>query len=148
MYYLNLNTILNQSAGGAPTFAPEADFIGSPLSLNQNNTVNFTDQSTVDPLGPAITGWSWVFEGGTPATSTLQNPTGILYPTDGTYDVTLTATNADGSGSKTKQDYITVLAYVPPVAIDEFRSGNYGTVYTQADVSNEIVGNYSTIYYS
>lgn len=132
----NLNTILSAKAG-APTYPPLVDFIGSPLSLNQNNTVDFTDQSTVDPLGPNITGWSWSFEGGTPSTSNTQNPQDIDYINPGTFDVTLVAQNADGSGSLTKTDYITVNAYIPPFVIENFNVTNYGINLGQA-TSNEI----------
>ena len=53
--------------------------------------MTFTDLST-----GGITGWSWTFDGGTPATSTLQNPT-VTYNTLGTYNVSLTASNSAGS---------------------------------------------------
>ncbi len=108
-----------------PKYKPTADFVGVPTTLNQNNTVNYTDQSTVDPLGPPITSWAWTFEGGNPQESTAQNPSNILYATPGTYDVTLTATNADGSGSTTKVDYITVNQYTPPFTIDSWQVGPY-----------------------
>ncbi|HAA23196.1 MAG TPA: surface layer protein B, partial [Cytophagales bacterium] len=44
---------------------------------------------------------------GSPASSSAQNPT-VAYSTAGTYSVSLTATNADGSDSKTVSSYITV----------------------------------------
>jgi PKD repeat protein len=53
------------------------------------------------------TSWSWTFEGGTPAASTDQNPV-VTYNTIGTYTVTLTAANAEGSDTETKVDYISV----------------------------------------
>jgi PKD repeat protein len=65
--------------------------------------VNFTDLSTNTP-----TSWSWTFAGGTPGTSTVQNPAGIVYNTAGTYTVTLVATNSYGSDTETKTSYITV----------------------------------------
>jgi PKD repeat protein len=82
--------------------APVADFSGTPRTLCEGSTVTFTDLSTNTP-----TGWSWSFPGGTPATSTAQNPT-ITYNTAGTYNVTLTATNGSGSNPITKNNYITV----------------------------------------
>jgi Zn-dependent metalloprotease/chitodextrinase len=81
---------------------PIADFTASATDINLGNNVTFTDTSLENP-----TSWSWTFEGGTPGTSTLQNPT-IQYNTVGTFDVTLTATNAQGSDTMTKVDYITV----------------------------------------
>ncbi len=95
--------------GGGPT-PPTANFSGSPTSVAVGGTVNFTDTSTGSP-----TSWSWTFEGGTPATSTAKNPS-VVYNTAGTYDVTLTALNAQGSDTETKTNYITVTAPQPPVA--------------------------------
>lgn len=83
--------------------APVADFTGAPLQICAGSTVTFTDQSAFAP-----TSWSWSFPGGTPSTSTAQNPT-ITYSTAGVYDVTLTATNANGSDPEVKTGYITVV---------------------------------------
>jgi len=79
-----------------------ADFVGSATDINIGNSVTFTDKSLGNP-----TSWSWTFEGGTPGTSTLQNPT-VTYNTVGTFNVTLVATNAWCSDTETKVDYITV----------------------------------------
>ncbi len=88
---------------------PVAEFSGTPTTLCEGNTVSFTDLSTNTP-----TGWLWSFPGGTPNSSTSQNPT-ITYNTAGTYDVTLTASNASGNDIETKVGYITVTA-VPGTA--------------------------------
>jgi len=90
-----------QIAGNIPQ-PPVAAFTGSPTTVVVGGSVAFTDQSTNNP-----TSWSWSFEGGTPATSTAQNPT-ITYNTVGTFDVTLTAANSAGSDAELKTDYITV----------------------------------------
>jgi PKD repeat protein len=66
------------------------------------NEISFADYSTGE-----ITSYSWEFEGGTPATSTEQNPT-VLYETPGTYDVSLTVSNGDDSNTYTQSDYIIV----------------------------------------
>lgn len=50
---------------------------------------------------------SWEFPGGTPATSTLSSPV-VVYDTPGVYDATLTSTNADGSNTKTRDNYVIV----------------------------------------
>ena len=55
------------------------------------------------------TAWAWTFPGGTPATSTLQNPT-VTYNTAGTYDVTLNASNAVGGDINTKVGYVNAIA--------------------------------------
>lgn len=52
--------------------------------------------------------WSWVFEGGSPATSTEANPT-VLYENPGVYEVSLTASNPQGELTVVKNDFVTVL---------------------------------------
>ncbi|MGQ9847383.1 MAG: PKD domain-containing protein, partial [Bacteroidales bacterium] len=78
-------------------------FSATPLSIPVGGTVNFTDLSTGNP-----TSWEWTFTGGTPSTSTLQNPTGIQYNAVGLYPVKLKATNSISSDSLTKPNYIEV----------------------------------------
>ncbi len=85
---------------------PTANFTGSPTSGEVPLTVNFTDQST------GATSWSWDF--GDTETSSQQNPS-HQYADAGTYTVALTVTNACGSDTETKTDYITVTC-TPPVA--------------------------------
>ena len=83
-----------------------ANFSASTTTPLPGGTVAFTDLSTGSP-----TSWSWEFEGGTPATSTLENPT-VTYDTIGIYDVTLTVSDGDESDTETKTNYIQVdLAY-------------------------------------
>ena len=81
---------------------PTANFTANNLTVCGNTSVNFTNQSTNSP-----TSWLWVFPGGTPSTSTLQNPQ-IQYTTAGTYSVTLIASNGAGSDTLVKTNYITV----------------------------------------
>jgi PKD repeat protein len=96
--------IINPAAGSPPV----ANFSGSPTTLCAGSSVSFSDLSTNSP-----TSWSWTFQGGTPATSTSQNPT-VTYSAAGTYSVSLTATNGSGSDNETKTAYITVNA-IPSV---------------------------------
>ena len=82
-----------------PNAPPVCDF-----SVSSTNTcsgdIQFFDQSTNSP-----TTWSWDFGDG--GTSTLENPT-HTYLANGTYTVSLTTTNAFGSDSETKANYIIV----------------------------------------
>jgi PKD repeat protein len=72
-------------------------------------SVTFTDLSSNSP-----TGWNWVFAGGTPATSTAQNPV-VVFNNPGSFNlVKLTVTNANGSDSVTKYSYIGVSPKSPP----------------------------------
>jgi tripartite motif-containing protein 71 len=85
---------------------PVAEFSATPTSGKIPLTVKFTDKSTGTP-----TKWKWTFGDGN--TSTKQNPT-YKYSKAGKYTVTLTVTNAAGSNTVTKTNYITVVA--KPVA--------------------------------
>ena len=89
--------------GGAVAEQVNAQFTASSTNIRVGESINFTDQSTGNP-----TNWSWTFTGGTPGSSSGQNPTGIRYNTPGTYTVTLVASNADGSDTETKTNFITV----------------------------------------
>ncbi|NPD83765.1 S8 family serine peptidase [Lentimicrobium sp. L6] len=86
----------------ASTQPPVANFTQSATNINTGQSISFTDQTT---YGPGA--WSWSFPGGTPSSSTDQNPT-VTYQTSGTYSVTLTATNASGSDTETKSNLISV----------------------------------------
>lgn len=84
-----------------------ADFQASSVSVPEGSDVSFTDKSSGNP-----TSWSWKFEGGTPDTSTQQNPTHILYSTPGTYEVSLTVSDGTHSNTETKTNYIVVYPLV------------------------------------
>jgi len=113
------------------TSIPVADFVANVTTIPVGNTIQFTDISTNNP-----TSWQWIFEGGTPSTSTLQNPQ-ISYNTPGTYDVTLVATNASGGSTEVKSAYITVGDCQKEwyhVGIDGFTSG--GTENLKIEIDN------------
>lgn len=85
-----------------PNMPPVANFIASNTNVLSGGDVDFSDISTGNPIS-----WNWTFQGGTPSTSTEQNPT-ITYDTEGTYKVTLTASNSIGNNTKEIENYITV----------------------------------------
>jgi len=100
---ITMNSDKNVTATFSQTSsAPVANFTAGSTVINVGQSVTFTDTSSNGP-----TSWSWSFNGGTPTTSTVQNPT-VTYNTEGTYTVTLTATNSIGSDTETKTNYITV----------------------------------------
>jgi len=80
--------------------APVASFTGKPTSGVSPLTVIFTGVSTNSP-----TSWEWTFGDG--GTSSLQSPS-HTYTTVGTYTVTLTVKNAQGTSQVTKRNYIKV----------------------------------------
>ena len=87
---------------------PSPDFTANVTTGPAPLTVKFAD------LTPAnVTGWLWYFGDGSP-TSTEQSPV-HTYANAGTYAVTLTATNAAGSGTLTKTGYISVSKGIVPI---------------------------------
>ncbi len=104
--------IHNISAGGnccaiAGAVPPAAAFQADDSSVCANNCVFFTDNSAGNP-----TSWKWTFNGGTPATSTAQNPI-VCYFNAGTYDVKLVVSNSGGSDSSDMTGLITVFPSPP-----------------------------------
>lgn len=98
----------------AVTPLPIANFSASSTS-SCTGIINFTDLSTGTP-----TSWLWNFGDGT--TSTQQNPS-HTYTTNGTFTVTLTATNSFGSDGETKTNYVVVNKPAAPSASDVSHCG-------------------------
>lgn len=90
-----------------PKNPPKADFIANYTYRHPGETVNFIDLSTGTPFT-----WKWEFQGGTPASSSAQNPQ-VKYNTAGTYTVKLTVTNPNGSDIAIKTAYIIVANTYP-----------------------------------
>jgi PKD repeat protein len=84
---------------------PCADFSGKPTSGRAPLAVIFNDTS-----GGSPTSWTWNFGDGT--NSTDQNPV-HRYTSAGKYTISLTASNAGGSDTKIRNQYITVTAPAP-----------------------------------
>jgi PKD repeat protein len=78
------------------------DFEANKTTVCDSNAVAFTN------LSNGAETYNWVFQGGTPYLSTLENPI-VTYYSPGIYDVKLTITNGNLSITEQKQDYITVL---------------------------------------
>lgn len=115
-YVQSKSTVANVCGPGPMTnhscgTPPVASFSASPTTLCAGGTVSFTDLSTNTP-----TVWAWTFPGGSPSSSSAQNPT-ITYNTPGVYSVSLTATNASGGDTETITGYITVNGLVTPSVI-------------------------------
>jgi hypothetical protein len=81
----------------APNDQPPSGNITSPasnVSIPVGQSVFFAGTGT-SPNG-TITGYSWVFPGGTPSTSLLANPGSVTYVKSGTYTASLTVTDSTG----------------------------------------------------
>lgn len=98
----NLNATGTNTTAPA-TCAPVAEFLSNVQFVCEGGSITFSDFS----WGGDATSWNWSFPGGTPATSTAQNPT-VQYNTAGVYSVTLTASNSAGNNTFTRTDYINV----------------------------------------
>src|SRR3984893_5733666 len=81
----------------APTDVPPTGTITSPasdISIAPGQSVTFAGTGTA-PSG-SIAGYSWVFRGGSPANSSMQNPGAVTFSTPGTYTASLTVTDNAG----------------------------------------------------
>jgi uncharacterized protein (TIGR02145 family) len=95
-YAVKENYISVTSGGNLPV----ADFTATPTSGTAPLTVNFTDQSTNNPIS-----WLWNFGDGN--SSTMQNPV-HTYQNEGDYTVELSVMNLFGGGYAVKENYINV----------------------------------------
>ncbi|NOQ48375.1 MAG: S8 family serine peptidase, partial [Methanococcoides sp.] len=86
---------------------PTANFTSNVTLGKQPLSVQFIDSST------AAESWVWVFGDGNDANA--QHPV-HTYAEPGKYHVSLTANNSDGIDTVTKNNYIVVVALVPPFA--------------------------------
>ena len=96
--------------GGGMAVAPVAAFTGTPLTGAAPLIVQFTDHSADSP-----TSWAWDFNHDGIIDSTQQDPR-FTFGSPGTYTVTLIATNAAGSDTLSRTDYVTVTAAVSAVS--------------------------------
>lgn len=103
------------------TAPPKPGFYTQFTNVCTGSTIQFIDTSINDPSN-----WQWTFAGGTPSTSSSQNPL-ITYTTPGTYQVQLIAGNAYGANAELKSGYITVGTGGTTVVFDDdFESGVNG----------------------
>lgn len=101
----DLASTANATATGVnqPDILCQAEFSSSTSLICAGGTVDFSDESYF-----GVTGVTWTFNGGSPASSTDPSPT-VTYNTPGVYSVTLEATDGTNTVTKTETDYIIVL---------------------------------------
>lgn len=98
LYLDNINV-----SGIAANLPPVASFnAASGTAVCAGQSVVFTNLSTNQPGS-----FLWSFPGGSPATSTQPNPS-VIYSSPGSYQVSLTASNAFGSNTSTQANFINV----------------------------------------
>ena len=147
-YYVTITNgacVVTDSAVVTVLPQPNAAFIAILQNCVGEATVQFTDQSTGNP-----TSWNWTFPGGTPATSTEQNPT-VTFNQDGTVTVTLVVGNGVCSDTTTLDVQINILNddISDPAAICAGTSvplnpdgnPNYTYVWTSVPVDPNLSGN-------
>jgi hypothetical protein len=89
-----------------PCAPPVAEFSAAPLAGNDSVVVNITDLSTTSAACPILS-WSWAFEGASPASATGPGPHTVTFTRPPVqHDVSLTVTNAGGSDTETKNNYV------------------------------------------
>ena len=114
-------------------YLPAADFTANFTTILAGNSIDFMDLSSNNPSS-----WNWTFTGSSTTSSTIQNPSGITYPTMGFFPVTLTVTNTVGGGTLTKTGYIKVIdaSYIDTVET-EFRATTSRLISIDNNVSFE-----------
>ena len=114
-----------------PNTPPAVDFNANSLTTC-SGTVNFNDLSTNSPS-------SWLWDFGDGNSSTDQNPI-HTYTSSGSYSVTLTATNANGTNSLTQTNMITVnlggFSPTNPSCIPATQNGTLGFGITNVNLNN------------
>ena len=85
-----------------------ADFNSDHTSIKPGDFLNFKDQSCNHPEQ-----WNWHFEGAVPDMSHEENPSEILYPVSGIYDVSLNVKKGTQNHSITKEKMIIVAPQFP-----------------------------------
>ena len=103
--------------------AADVDFTASATVVDIGQSITFSDQSSI----ATPTGWLWDFGDGN--TSTQQNPThSYSAASPSGYTVTLTVTDAGGTQSLTKVNYITV--NVPSCTVPTLIGGKVNSAQT------------------
>ncbi len=102
--YENNLFVDNINISGMPAGTPPVAAFTTTISNTgcETATVQFTDNSTNMP-----TSWSWTFAGGTPATSTMQNPV-VTFNGSGTFGATLISSNVAGNDTQTQASIVTI----------------------------------------
>lgn len=88
--------------GTGVTLLSVADFTAPRRSICQGESILFSDASQYD-----ASDWNWSFAGGTPLTSTVENPV-VQYQSPGLYNVGLEVKKGSTTLSANKNDYLLV----------------------------------------
>lgn len=98
------NNLNATGANGAAATLCKTDFTMDKTVVCAGDSISFSDATY-----NAATGWTWTINGGTPSSSTEQNPV-VHFNTPGVYTVSLSATDGSATDIETKSQVITVLS--------------------------------------
>jgi PKD repeat protein len=90
-------------------FSPAATIFYTPTSVCAGSCVQFKNTSSAGGF------WKWTFQGSSTASSTVQNPKNICYPTAGNFFVTLLDSNACGSRTNSESIVVNALPAQPVI---------------------------------
>ena len=113
-----------------PQTAPIAGFTVSSTSTTTGSNISFTDTSTNTP-----TIWAWDFGDG--SSSTQQNPS-HAFSTAGTYMVTLTVSNENGSNTASKSITVTNSGSVSTDTAGTFTDSRDGNDYNWVKIGDQV----------
>ena len=99
---------------------PVADFDADTTAGCAPKIIKFIDKSTNN-----VKKWEWLFTGGNPSVSFVQNPI-VRYDNPGTYDVKLTVYSSSANHKLTKKLYITIDS-LPDAEISNSLNGSIAT---------------------
>jgi len=125
-------------------------FIEREIGVGGVPTANFTVAGSPEGCAPfevqfentsdgVVGSVEWIFDGGSPATSSEQNPL-VTYSESGFYDVTLIVENAAGTNQFTRQQYVRVNIF--PEAEASFESLNMFTYEFESDIDDALSVDY------
>jgi PKD repeat protein len=90
---------------------PTADFSWTPAEIYPGTPATFSDLSAGGP-----TAWTWSFQDAIPPVSLVQNPTGVVFASEGVKQVQLTVSNANAIAGVSVSKNVTVLSPRPVIA--------------------------------
>lgn len=126
---------------------PTAAFTWAPNPPCINETTTFDPSMSTAGGGSNIVGWLWTFSGGTPATSTLQNPT-VTWPAAGMDTVTLRVINNLGDTSLIASNYIFINDCAPVANILSVQSVCQDSLITFQDLSSNTSATFAPVTWS
>lgn len=115
---------------------PVVDFTASAVKACIANHISFRDSTHYAP-----TAWAWSFTPNTitfveGTTGTSQNPL-VTFNSPGSYTVSLTASNANGSNTKIKENYVMISGGIVPFN-ETFEAGTPGSFVLQDTIKSKI----------